>query len=346
MHRSTRRLRAYFHYLKKPFAEFFPFLVLLAALLLAGTLAFHRLYRPDVLGLRHAFYITWCLLFGEHLLPFPSHGLLQAFYLLLPPLGFLVFLDGVVRFSYHLLKRDETSKDWVVAMSKTLRNHVILCGLGKNGFRILQKLIDLEAQVAVLEKDPQCPNLDFARSRGIPVLVGNGREERVFEELNIKEARSIILATNDDLANLEMALDARRLKPGIRVVMRMYDQELASKIREGFDIHLAFSSSELAAPLFATSSMDRSIVNAFYVDGRLLVVARLEVQEDSALREMRLSELGSKHRLNVLSHARGGRVEVYPDASTELRAGDGVTVQTEPAVLRKLHVLNRDREPY
>jgi PAS domain-containing protein len=36
------------------------------------------------------------------------------------------------------------------------------------------------------------------------VRVGHSREEGVFEDLNVAQAKSIILATNDDLANLEM----------------------------------------------------------------------------------------------------------------------------------------------
>ena len=148
-------------------------------------------------------------------------------------------------------------------MSKTLDHHVVLCGLGKVGLRVLQQLIRLNEQVIVLEKDTQCPNLAFARRHGIPVRIGHSREEGIFDDLNLAAAKSIIVATNDDLANLELAIDARKLKPGIRVVMRLFDQELASKIRDSFDIHLAFSTSELAAPVFATSSSDRSIINSF-----------------------------------------------------------------------------------
>ncbi|NJL18652.1 MAG: hypothetical protein HC938_17335 [Nitrospira sp.] len=42
----------------------------------------------------------------------------------------------------------------------------------------------------------------------------------------------IVIATNDDMANLEVALDARRLNPKIRVLMRLYDQQIAAKIAE------------------------------------------------------------------------------------------------------------------
>jgi len=344
--RRLRRLRANLLYLRKPLLKFLPAAVFLLLVLLAGTLAFHTLYDREQLNFRQALYVTYCLVFMEHVLPFPRHWLLQAFYLLLPPLGFVVILDGIVQFSYHLLRRDESGKDWVQAVAKTLNNHVILCGLGKVGFRVLEQLLRLGEEVAVLEKNPQCPNLAYARSREVPVLIGNGREAGIFEELNLKAARSMILATDDDLANLEMALDARKIKPGIRVVMRMYDQELAAKIRESFDIHLAFSTSELSAPLFATSSTDRSIVNSFYVDDRLLVVAALHIQADSQLLGQRVGDLRASYRVLVLSHARNGQVNLYPEAQTLLHTGDRITVQTEPPTLRELHRVNRDPEPY
>ncbi len=318
----------------------------LIGLLLVGGMCFRALYAQKQLGYAEALYITYCLVFMEHLLDFPEHWVLQLFYVVLPPLGLLVILDGIVRFSYHLLRRDETSTEWVQAMCKTLDNHVVLCGLGKVGLRILQQLISLGEKVAVLEKDPQCPNLAYARRYGIPVRIGHSREEGIFDDLNLAHAKSIILATDDDLANLEMALDARKLKPGIRVVLRMFDQELAGKLRDSLGIQLAFSTSELAAPLFATSSSDRSIVNSFYVGDRLLAVANLVVNRDSDLVGQEIRNLGKGQHVFVLSHTRDGESTFFPTADIVLQPDDRITIQTEPETLRQIHELNRDPEPY
>ncbi len=62
-------------------------------------------------------------------------------------------------------------------------------------------------------------------------------------------------ATDDQLANLEIALDAREINPGIKVVMRMFDVEFARKVEKGFGIHTAFSCSALTAPIFAAAAM-------------------------------------------------------------------------------------------
>jgi Trk K+ transport system NAD-binding subunit len=346
MRSRSRRFRAYLHYLREPIRDFLPLVGGLGLLLAIGSICFHQLYDVHPLSYPEALLTTYFLLFGQPADGFGHHWILQAFSFLLPVLGLAVIFDGIVRFSYHILRRDETGTEWMRAMCKTLNNHVILCGLGKLGLRTLQQLLALGEQVAVLEKDPQCPNLAFARRCGVPVRVGHSREEGVFEELNIRGAKSIILCTNDDLANLEMALDARKIRPGIRVVVRMFDQELADKLRESLDMQLTFSASALAAPVFATSSSDQSIVNSFYIGDRLLVVASLTVRPNSEFIGRTIRELSGRDRIIILSHGRPGEPALFPSADAVIAAGDQVTVQTEPAVLRRLHGMNGDEQPW
>jgi Trk K+ transport system NAD-binding subunit len=340
----ARRIRANLLYLRRPFWQFLPVLAGMCAILLAGGIAFEALYvapNGDRLSFRHALHITYCLIFMEHLLPFPGHWLLQVFYFVLPPLGRAVILDGIVRFSYHILRRDESSGEWVRSMSQTMHDHVVLFGLGKLGLRVLQQLLHLKEMVVAIEKDPTCANIAFARQSGVPVLIGNGREPDIFDKVNLAAAKSIILATDDDLANLEIALDARKIKDDIRVVLRMFDQELAAKIKDAFDIQLAFSTTELAAPLFATASSDPSIVNSFYVGNRLLVVAGIELRSGSALAGMTVERVRRELHTVVLELRRGSTTTVLPDLGTTLTTGDHVTLQTGSTELQRIHALNR-----
>src|SRR5690606_19286505 len=104
--------------------------------------------------------------------------------------------------------------------------------------------------------------------------------------------------------------------------------------------------SELAAPLFATSSSDQSIINSFYVNGRLLIVAGLVINPESKLVGMPVRELGQGHHVFVLTHVRGGESNFFPPGDLVFQAGDRITVQTQPQVLKELHRLNRDPEPF
>ncbi len=346
MKRLVRRVKADFYYLRRPLLNFAPLFGLLMLILFLGSLSFHHLYRHEELTYARALHITYSLVFMEHLLPFPDHWFLQVFYFLLPPLGLIVILDGLVRFSCVVLRRDEHGVEWVRAMSKACHNHVILCGLGRVGLRILQQLLLLGEDVVVLEKDRDNPNMAFAKQHKVPVLVGSGREEGIFEDLNVANAKSIICATDDDLANLEMALDARKANPDTRVVIRLFDEELVAKVRESFDIDLAFSTASQVAPLFATCSSDRSIENSFYVDDKLLVVAHLVVNEDSDLIGKSIRDIRDEHPVLLLAHTRDEERSYFPSSSTILEPGDCLTLQTEPKTLRLFHEWNHDPEPY
>lgn len=346
MHRFSRRLRANLRYLRRPLRGFLPLLAGSATLLLVGGLCFHAFYDREPLTLLESLYMTYSLIFMELPYPYSDRPVLQIFYWGLPLLGLVVVLDGVVRFGYHVFRRETTSAEWINAMTHSMRNHVILVGLGNLGLRVLQQLIDLGEDIVVLDRDPQNPNHAFAHKHRIPVLVGDSRQDGVVDDLNAQQARSIILATSDDLANLEMALDARKANPSIRVVLRMFDQELASKIKESFGIPLSFSTSAIAAPLFATSSIDKSIVNSFYVGERLQVVADLTVRGDSQLAGRTPGELQREHHVVVLTHVRGEERRFHPPPELRLERGDRVTVQTEPRTLRQLHEWNGDEQPY
>ncbi len=126
----------------------------------------------------------------------------------------------------------------------------------------------------------------------------------------------------------------------------MFDQELAGKIRGAFDVDLAFSTSAIAVPLFATSSSDRSILNSFYVGDQLLVVARLTVSGQSQLAGKTIRDVKDQHKVFFLSHRRGPQETHFPTSELDFQVGDEMVVQTEPATLKSLHRWNGDRPPY
>ncbi|MBK9973231.1 MAG: TrkA family potassium uptake protein [Planctomycetes bacterium] len=340
MRSKKRILSAWLVYLRKPIRQFLPLFVFAILTVLAGGVAFYALYdRP--LRFSESLWVTFALLTGEPVKEWPSHWLLEVLQYVLPIIGLVLVLDGLVRFSYYAFRRDEMSPEWVKAMATTLQNHVILFGLGKVGLRVLQQLVALKQEAIVIEKDPNCPNFAYARKHGVPIRVGTAREEGILDDVNVTGARSVICCTDDDLANLELAIDARKAKPDIRVVLRMYDQELAEKIRDSLNIHLAFSTAMLSAPLFATASLDPCVINSFYIDERLLVVARITPEKGTKLAGKTIAELVRGFQLVVISQKRGEGAVFHPPLENTIEPGDILTLECDPMTLREIHALNR-----
>jgi Trk K+ transport system NAD-binding subunit len=213
-------------------------------------------------------------------------------------------------------------------LAKSFHNHIILVGFGKLGYRIFHLLRKLDEPVVVLERDATNQFLEELRKDGSPLLVGDARREALLEEANIAQAKSIILATDDDLANLEIALDAQRLAPNVRIVMRMFDQNMADKTRSGFDIDMAMSQAALAAPTFATSAVAPAIVGSFVVGRNLVAMQRWLVRGGGPLDGLTVGEVTQRLGFGVAEfHRPPGQAILFPAHDTRLLPGDGIILQ-------------------
>ena len=311
--------------------------VFLFLLLLAGAALFRWCEPEKGISWLQGIYYSWSLVFGQAPESFPEATPLRILFFAAPVLGLTVIIEGILEFAHVLRDRRGYERNWCRVMAGSLSQHVILVGCGRLGYRIFSLLNTLEVPLVVIENDATNPFLDDIRKAGVPLIIGDGRREALFQEANIVAARSVILATNDDMANMEMALDARRLKPGIRVVLRMFDQTLADKVRDAFDIHLAMSQAGISAPAFATAAIDPSIVNSFVVDDQLIVMQRWTVRPDDVLAGLSVGELPDRLGFNVVEiRSANGTNRLFPPPDARLSDGDQLLVQGPYEALRKL----------
>src|SRR5580704_1940203 len=73
---------------------------------------------------------------------------------------------------------------------------------------------------------------DLVAEAGFKIVYGDARNERNLVDAGIGGAAAIVICSDDDLANMEIALDARRLNPKVRVVVRIFDQILARRLED------------------------------------------------------------------------------------------------------------------
>ena len=208
---------------------------------------------------------------------------------------------------------------------------------GLLGIRVFHMLRALGTTVVVIERDPLGEFLDDVRRDGTPMFVGDARREALLVDAGIARARSLVLTTDDDLANLEIALDARRLTPGIRVVLRMFDPNTASKVRDGFQIRAVLSPSDLSAPAFAVAALEKNIVASTLIDGVLVVTQRCVVALGSPAAGRTVGDLTRTHGVGIVERRpRSGEPRLFPDPDTRIDVGDGNLVQGPFDVLERV----------
>lgn len=84
-----------------------------------------------------------------------------------------------------------------------LKNHIVVCGLGRLGRQILESCMQRhDVQFVVLERDPQNPNLQWARQNGMLVVVGDGAELVDLKRVRIHTAREVFVVAGPDEANI------------------------------------------------------------------------------------------------------------------------------------------------
>ncbi|MFD3499907.1 NAD-binding protein [Streptomyces sp. NPDC058678] len=164
-----------------------------------------------------------------------------------------------------------------------LGGHVVLLGLGKIGTRVLTRLRELHIPVVCVESDPDARGLATARRLRVPVVLGDVTQEGVLEAAKIHRANALLAVTSADTTNLEAVLYARSVRPDLRVVLRLYDDDFATAVyRTLRAAHPGASTrsrsvSHLAAPAFAGAMMGRQILGAIPVERRVLLFAAVEV---------------------------------------------------------------------
>jgi voltage-gated potassium channel len=301
---------------------------------------------PQVAGERlhygHALHHVYFLMFGQPSLEYVDDWLISALNFAVPPVGIAVVVDGIVRFAYLFFAKHRDDKEWIEMMTQTMRDHVIVAGAGKVGYRVAVQLLELGHEVAVVERDEKVPFVSALRDGGVAVLIDDFQSSQTLVRLNVKEAAAVVAASGDDLANLNLALDARRIKPDIRVVLRLFDDDLVDRVRVSFEAD-ALSSSALAAPALALTALDPRVEHAFPVGGELMVVSHFEAK--SGLPGMSVAELRDRHGAHVLSLRRSGVTAVSPGGEERVVAGDQLTVQATFPAYRRLRELAQEGKP-
>jgi Trk K+ transport system NAD-binding subunit len=129
--------------------------------------------------------------------------------------------------------------------------HIVVVGVGTVGLRVVEQLRARGETVVVIDSHEGGRHLPAIYSRRVPAIIGDARLERTLRDAGLPRAKAMLSVTSDDLANLEIGLNAKQLNPPMRVVLRIFDQELAQSLREQLDTQFSSSMSAIAAEALA-----------------------------------------------------------------------------------------------
>jgi Trk K+ transport system NAD-binding subunit len=297
--------------------------------------AIAKLVGTPVNNMAEAIYIVLTATFLQPVGDFPDFFGLQIFHFIMPLIGIIILAQGLADFGILLFNRRARSKEWEMAVASTMNQHIVLIGLGHLGYRVTQRLHEMGKSVVVVEINLGTHTTAAARDMGIPVIQGDARHPGALESANIKDARTIILASQDDAMNLQIALRARSLNPNIEVVIRIFDEEFAHSLQQQFGF-TALSATEMAAPVFAAAAAGADVTNPISIEGQQLSLARVKILPSSGLADKTVGYVEDNYHLNIILLRHDHQSEMHPTDTRPLHAGDTLAVLGGPEQLSRL----------
>ena len=269
----------------------FPLTALLLVLV-GGTLYLYLDYFParmsctdPVCGVNLvlALYEAIKLLLFQSGLDFPTDPLGQLLFFAIPLLGLFFLLQSAIDLGRLIFDKSASPEAWQISLARTFSDHLIICGLGRVGYRAVLQLLDAGYEVVVIETAWESEFVSTMLRLKVPVILGDARDPDVLADAGIARACGLIAVVNDDLRNVEIVLAARRRRAGLQTVLRIYNRELDTNLERSFGPNTAFNISNLAAPTFAAAALCHDIVQAISVPEDLLGIAEITVTTTSAL---------------------------------------------------------------
>jgi len=148
----------------------------------------------------------------------------------------------------------------------------IICGLERLSLRIALALIRLREDVIIVAESPNADRMQQAAAAGATHVRGRGADLVHLATARLASARCLVLTENADLANLHTALAAREVNPSLRVVIRMFNADLAERTSKLLPNSRVLSSTAEAAPFFAAEALGMGTAPARHVWARQLIL--------------------------------------------------------------------------
>lgn len=195
-------------------------LLVLGVVVLVGTLGYMMIER---LGLVDAIYDTVITIttvgYAEPAGGLSRAGRLFTVFLVLAGVGSVFYTAAVALelFIDELMggRRRLRQEEKMIAK---LEGHTIVCGYGRVGSSVADRLVVHDVDLVVLDIDDE--RVEHARSEGFPVVRGDATDEDALTAAGLDRAAVVIACVHSDSDNLSIVLSARVRRPDLYVLAR------------------------------------------------------------------------------------------------------------------------------
>lgn len=111
----------------------------------------------------------------------------------------------------------------------SMHNHIIICGYGRNGKQVAQKLMAYNRPYVIIEKDESV--IERFYDENTLFILGDAIEDEILVKAGIEKASTLICATPSDADNLFVVLSARQMNKNLKIISRASEETSYKKMK-------------------------------------------------------------------------------------------------------------------
>ncbi len=316
---------------------------LIVALLLAiATVLFHQYY-PNTTWVS-AFYASAILLLGGYGDLFGNFEKITTipWWLQTFALGLSLAGTAFVGVLYAVLTESLLSSKFQFVKQRPpvpQQHHIVIVGLGRVGQQVALLLQQFKQTVVGVTLQP---DLNSTLLPDLSIITGN--IDRSLAQANLTTAKSVIIVTDDEMLNLEVALMVQAIDPQLDLVIRTSGQRLSQHLMKTLPNARVLGMQAVSAEVFAGAAFGENILNLFQIDRQTILVTEYTIETGDTLDRLLLTEVAYGYGVVPILHQRNPHpAALMPTDDILLASGDRLVVLATTESLRRIDV--GDRHP-
>ncbi|ULC58975.1 potassium channel protein [Flaviramulus sp. BrNp1-15] len=167
--------------------------------------------------------------FGE-VVPLDDQSKMFTIFLILASVIIMGYALSVIT-EYILSKNDieELKHKKMQKKIDSFKDHVVICGYGRNGKQAATKLRAYKREFVVVEKNKEME--ERLQLDEVPYVIGNANEDETLVMAGVDRASCFISALPSDADNLFVVLSARQLNKSINIISRASQESSYDKLK-------------------------------------------------------------------------------------------------------------------
>ena len=174
----------------------------------------------------------------------------------------------------------------------------LVCGLGGLGQHCVVALKQFGVEVVGIDlvkpRSWRIPGVDNLLDE---LIIGDCRQNSVFERAEIERCRAVLIVTSDELINAETAIAVRQLNKNARLVVRSTKENLNQLLEEHLTNFVAYDPIHLSAASFALAALGGDSLGFFNLNDKWLGIFRHTVRYGDNFYRRQLFEVNNSSRI-------------------------------------------------